>query len=118
MPTPEDGRIQAVDRPGNGRGNRLGGNAPPPREWPLQQYTWTDAAGVVIVNVPLPHLARKTGEATCVESVTCSFGPYSLDLRVVSAHDAKLFVLRLDSLPCGGIQAEVRLRGVTFACAC
>jgi hypothetical protein len=108
----EDGRIQAVDRPGNARGNGLGGNAAPPRELPLQQYTWTDAAGVVTLTVPLPHLARggKGGEATGVETVTCSFGPLSLDLRVLSAaHDARLFVLHLDNLPCGGIQAEVCL---------
>ena len=109
--TLDDGRIQAVDRPGNARGNGLGGNAAPPREWALQQYTWTDGAGVVTLTVPLPHLTRggKGGEATGVESVMCSFGPLSLDLRVLSAHDAKLFVLHLDSLPCGGIQAEVCL---------
>lgn len=109
-----DGRIQAVNRPGNARGNALGSNQAPPPVWPVTLYTWTDDGPLVTVLIPLAQfgLCVNPGEQAghAAERVLCSFSESSFDLRVVNAGGSKTFRLRVYDLPAGGIQAEVRLR--------
>jgi hypothetical protein len=107
---PADGRIQAVDRPGNARGNGLGGNQPALKEWPVTQYTWIDDGARVTVVAPLTQFGSRSGAKSsgdAPEKVTCLFTGSTFDLFVTTS---KLFRLRVDNLPAGGIRAEVRLR--------
>ena len=100
----EDGRIQAISRPGNARGNGLSTNRTPPAELPITEYTWTDEGPTVTVTVPLTRAADATPER-----VSCTFEQASFNLGVTCANGSKLRRLRVDRLPAGGVKNEARL---------
>jgi hypothetical protein len=81
-----------------------------PQEWPVTQYTWTDDGARVTVVAPLAQFGSRNGAKSsgdAPEKVTCLFTSSTFDLCVTAS---KLFRLRVDNLPAGGIRAEVRLR--------
>jgi hypothetical protein len=101
--------VQASTRPGNGRGNALSTNAPPPSELLLSDYSWADEGAAVYVRVPLRIAAPGRGSAgrLAADSVVVTFAADAFDLRI---HDdgGRLHRLLVKELPYGGVLPSAR----------
>ena len=104
----EDGRVQQRARPGNARGNALSTNAPPPRAWPITEYTWFDEGAAATVRVPLAPLSVGTtaSKEPAALRVHASFAARSFDLEVTDV-SGRLHHLRFAELP-GALDPQAR----------